>query len=241
MPEITVPGGKTSSHLGGYLAVPKTDGPWPGVVVLHEIIGLNDDIRRQADRLANAGYLAIAPDLYTAGGALRCLRSTIRSAFAGHGPTFDDIDGVRQWLAAREDCTGRVGVMGFCLGGQFALLAATKGFDVAGVNYGPLPKRPVDALVGACPIVASYGSRDLATRGATTKLDVALTTLDVEHDVHEYAGAGHSFASQPESRRLAAFEYVVGMGYKSAATGDMWRRTLAFFDRHLVRDAEPKH
>ena len=69
MPEIEIDG------LDAHLAVPPTgEGPWPGVVVLHEMFGLNDDIRAQADRLAAAGYLALAPDLYTAGGALRCLR-----------------------------------------------------------------------------------------------------------------------------------------------------------------------
>ncbi|MDX6204980.1 MAG: carboxymethylenebutenolidase [Frankiales bacterium] len=234
MAEITVPGGATASHLGGYLAVPRGPGPWPGVVVIHEIIGLNEDIRRQADRLAQAGFVAVAPDLYTAGGALRCLRATIRAVFAGHGPAFDDIEAVRGWLAAREDCTGRVGVLGFCIGGQFALLAATKGFDAAAVNYGPLPKKPVEALVGACPIVASYGSRDLATRNATAKLDDALTMLAVEHDVREYKGAGHSFASQPDSRALSVLETVLGMGYQAEATGDMWRRTLAFFEAHLA-------
>lgn len=234
MSTVRVPNGATTPELSGHLAVPSGDGPWPGVVVIHEIIGLNDDIRRQADRLAAAGYLALAIDLFSAGGALRCLSATIRSAVRGQGPAFDDLEAARGWLASRDDSTGRVGVMGFCIGGQFALLAATKGFDAASVAYGPLPKRPAEALAGAAPIVASYGSRDLACRHAARTLEAALTTLGVDHDVKEYAGAGHSFASRPDSRALNVLETVLGMGYRSEAADDLWQRTIAFFDRHLA-------
>ena len=72
MPATTLPG-----DVKAHLAVPPVGaGPWPGVVVLHESFGLNDDIRQQADRLAAAGYLALAPDLFSAGGAWRCIRAT---------------------------------------------------------------------------------------------------------------------------------------------------------------------
>ena len=85
MPAITLPGG-----VKAHVAVPPVGaGPWPGVVVLHEAFGLNDDIRQQADRLAAAGYLAVAPDLYSAGGAWRCVRATFRAAMAGRGKAFD--------------------------------------------------------------------------------------------------------------------------------------------------------
>ena len=104
----------------------------------------------------------------------------------------------------------------------------------ASVAYGPLPKRPAEALTGASPIVASYGSRDVGCWHAARKLDEALTTLGVEHDVKEYAGAGHSFASRPDSRALSILETVLGMGYRSEAADDLWRRTLAFFDQHLA-------
>src|SRR3954451_7203449 len=111
MPAILLPG-EVKDHLA---TPPVGTGPGPGVVVLHEAFGLNDDIRQQADRLAAAGYLAGAPGLYSAGGAWRCIRATFRAAMAGHGKAFDDIEAARAWLAGRDDCTGRVGVIGFCM------------------------------------------------------------------------------------------------------------------------------
>jgi dienelactone hydrolase len=135
MPDITLPGG-----LKAHLAVPAVgDGPWPGVVVLHESFGLGADIRQQAGRLAAAGYLALAPDLYSAGGYWRCMRATFRSLTAGHGKAFDDIEAARRWLEDRPDCTGRVGVIGFCMGGGFALATAARGFDASAPNYAHLP------------------------------------------------------------------------------------------------------
>src|SRR5215212_2601614 len=181
MPAIMLPG-----EVGAHLASPPVGaGPWPGVVVLHESFGLNDDIRQQADRLAAAGYLAVAPDLFSDGGRLRCLRATFRAAMSGRGKAFDDIETARTWLAGREDCTGRVGVIGFCLGGGFALLTAARGFDASAPNYSPLPMDLDAALTGACPIVASYGARDLELKGAAGKVSAALERAGVEHDVKE--------------------------------------------------------
>jgi len=74
-----------SQPLKGYRAVPVGPGPWPGVVMVHEAFGLDDVMRRQADRLAAAGYLTVAPDLFSAGGARRCLMSTLRAVSSGQG------------------------------------------------------------------------------------------------------------------------------------------------------------
>lgn len=94
--ESTVAGG--SPGLCGYLATPAEAGPFPSVLMIHEIFGLNDMTRRHADRLARAGYLTFALDLFTGGGVRRCLAATIRSMARGSGKAFTDIDVARRWL-----------------------------------------------------------------------------------------------------------------------------------------------
>jgi carboxymethylenebutenolidase len=233
VPETAIPGASSAPELRAHVSVPPVgEGPWPGVVVLHEVFGLDDDIRQHADRLAAAGYLAVAPDLYT-GGRLRCLRATFRALSSGKGAALDDIEATRTWLAGRPDCTGRLGVLGFCMGGGFALLAATRGFDASAPNYGPLPADPEEALRGACPVVASYGARDRMIRGAGDRLEQVLTDLGVEHDVHTYPRAGHSFLNRHDVGPFAVLERVVGLNYDEPSAEDAWARILRFLDRHL--------
>ena len=232
-----------SHPLRGYLARPSGDehgpGPWPGVVVVHEVFGLDEQSRGQTDRLAAAGYLTLAVDLFSAGGARRCLVSTMRALHRGEGRAVTDIDTGREWLSRSPDQAGGIGVIGFCLGGGFALLTATgHDFDAASVNYG-FPPRDLDARVGgACPIVASYGGRDRPLRGAAAALGTALTGAGVVHDVKEYPGAGHSFLnSAPNGPRiLRPLLHVAGIGPDPAAAADAWRRIEAFFRANLSGD-----
>jgi carboxymethylenebutenolidase len=228
VPAVELPGGTK-----GHLAVPPVGaGPWPGVVVVHESLGLTDDIRQQAERLAAAGYLAFAIDLF-AGGRLRCLVPTFRALAAGHGRPFDDIEAARGWLAGREDCTGRIGIIGFCMGGGFALLTAARGFEASAPNYAHLPKDLDGALRGACPVVASYGGKDRTLRGTAAKLEAALERAGVEHDVEEYPDAGHSFLNRHDLGPGGALLRVAGIGYHGPSAEAAWRRILRFFDAHL--------
>jgi len=235
---ISAPGGP----LPGYVAAPTGSGPWPGVVVLHDLAGMSHDLREQADWLAGAGYLAVAPDLFRGKRRPICMIRMMRETWRRQGPTFADIEATGRWLAERPDCTGRVGVVGFCLGGGFALLlAAEHRFDAASVNYGPVSKQVYseEVLTGACPVVGSYGAKDPGNRGAGERLSRILTAVGVDHDVKTYPNAGHSFMNDHDPADLPALFAVqfrlTGNPYHEPSAQDARRRILDFFGRHLAQ------
>ena len=236
MPEMSYPvpvGVAAGGTVAGYLAVPAGAGPWPGVVVIHERFGLNDDIRSKADDLAAHGYLALAPDLFEGKPSIRCVRSAFRQLKDGSGPAFTVLETGRDFLAGRQDCTGKTGVIGFCLGGGFALLCAPRdGFAVAAVNYGDVPEDAEGVLAGSCPIVGSYGGRD---KGIPTtqpeRLQRALAVLEVPHDVKIYPGRGHRFLT--ESAGDGVLAKVTGMSYEPHDAADAWERIYGFFGQFL--------
>jgi carboxymethylenebutenolidase len=209
--------------------LPAGRGPWPGVVVVHDLPGLSADIHGVTRRIAENGFLALAPDLYARGGRARCVVRVMREMLAFQGLSVTDIFAARDHLVQRADCTGMVGVVGFCLGGGFALVTAP-GFDVAAPFYPSIPPKYDTLLQQACPIVASYGRRDPINIGNGERLRAALQRKGIPHDVKVYSGVGHSFANQVPAQAIAR---IVGFGHNAAATEDAFNRVFAFFDLHL--------
>jgi carboxymethylenebutenolidase len=238
MSELTI--ATAHGQMSTYVATPADGAPWPGVVVIHDFTGMSHDLHNQADWLASEGFFAAAPDLFYRGSRLKCLRTIMRDIGARAGPTIDDIEAVRAWLSADDRCTGKIGVIGFCMGGGFALaLAPRAGWSASSVNYGGCPKDAEQALTGACPIVGSYGGKDRSPLGksAAVRLERALTTLGVPHDVKIYPDAGHGFMNEhdpaDQTLLLVALAKLSGTHYHEPSARDARARIIAFFDRHL--------
>ena len=208
--------------------------PFPAVVVIHDILGFSRDLQRHCQRFADAGYVALAPDLFR-GGKPGCVVKILTSMMTNKGFAYDVIDAAREHLAHRSDIdANRIGVAGFCLGGGFALIAAAdQTFAVAAPFYGAVPKQG-SRLEGLCPTIAQFGALDRPFLSHAKRLARHLEELGIDHEVHIYDDVGHSFMNQLEGKLAPLSRHLPIHAFYDPATEAMaWDRLLDFFDRHV--------
>ena len=215
-----------SGPVQAYLARPGgTQPPLPGVLVIHENRGLNAHIKDVARRAALAGYVALAPDgLSYVGGGLED-QEAARDRFASADRdiiTADCIAGVPA-LAARSECTGRVGSVGFCYGGGVALQCAVQEKAVAAAVcfYGRALTDEEVAKVSV-PLMMHYGGLDERVNAGIPAFRSALDVHKIAYSLHMYPNSGHGFHNDTSQAR-----------YDAAAAKLAWDRTLRFFDNYL--------
>lgn len=206
----------------GYLARPAL--PGPGVVVIQEWWGLVPHIERVADRFAEAGFAALAPDLYHGKSAKSPdeagkLMMSLRIEEAAR-----DLAGAIAYLKTQA-VGDKVGTIGFCMGGALSLFAACRNPEVGAcaVFYGVHPKIKPDLDALQAPVLGIFGGHDAVTPPvAVAELDRQLSAAGKPHEFHTYPNAQHAFFNdqRPEV-------------YDARAAADAWAKTLAFFRREL--------
>lgn len=221
---VSFPSGR--AMVRGYLARPAGSGPFPGIVVIHEIFGLNDNIKEIARRFAGEGYAALAVDLFAGRNRALCMARFMTGLISGSVEPFGvgDLKAALSFLAEQPEVdAARIGAIGFCMGGGLAIAWACTDDRLKAIApyYGIAPRKP-DIVARACPVVGSYPDPDFTTAHAR-RLDAALDTYGIAHDIKIYPGARHSFFNDQ------------GSAYNAAAAQDSWQRTLAFFAEHISR------
>ncbi len=214
------------AEVRGYLARPAGDGPFPGIIVIHEWWGLNDNIRAMADRLAGEGYLALAVDLYEGGVATdrEGAMSLMRDATRRPERLEEHLRQAREHLASSG--ATRVGSIGWCFGGGWSLRAAIvlgDKLDAAVVYYGRLITDPVELGPVSAPVLGLFGEADDGIPVDSVRaFESAMRGLGKPVSIHVYPGADHAFANPSGTR------------YDEAAATDAWTKTLTFLEQHLA-------
>lgn len=224
--------------LRGYLASPGAGAPAPGLVLIPDVRGLGEHYRDVARRFAGQGFRTLAVDLYSREGApelpdMPSVQRWIRAL--PDRRVLGDLRSARDWLAARPATGPRLGITGFCLGGQYALMAAcvVPGLSACVSWYGMLRYAETDAVKPespltmasrlTCPYLGLFGAEDaLIPAGDVEELRGILSAHRKTFELVSYPGAGHAFFNdaRPEA-------------YRADAAADGWRRAVVFLRTHL--------
>ncbi len=215
--------------MAGYLARPaRAKGRLPGLIVIHEWWGLNDNVRDEARRLAAEGYVVLAVDLYAGQLATTppAAMKLSQALAADPGPAEARLRGAYEYLR-RVEKAPRIGTLGWCLGGRWSLRTALilpDKIDAAVIYYGTLKADEAELARLQMPILGLFGSKDRVVPAPTvTAFEATMRRLGKNVDIHMYEGADHAFANPS------------GTAYEPAAAEDAWRLTTAFLRKNLVR------
>lgn len=222
---VTVPSPEGNGSIRGYLVKPARGGKAPGVLVVHENRGLNPYIEDVARRLGTDNFIAFAPDgLTSAGGypgndedGAKLFRDIDRNKM------LEDFIASAKWLKARPDCTGKIGVVGFCFGGGVAnMLAVRLGSDLSAAVafYGAQPTA-ADVPKIKAPLLLQYAGLDQRIDAGWPAYEEALKTNHVNYQEYLYDGVNHGFHNDTTPR------------YDEKAAKLAWKRTVDFFNEHL--------
>jgi carboxymethylenebutenolidase len=227
--EETVTFKSGAGTASGVLVTPEGKGPFPGIVVIQEWWGLNDWVKDQARALAKEGYVALAVDLYH--GKVATTQEDAHQLMMGlaRDQGLRDLGGAVTFLKARPDVKKeKIGAIGWCMGGGYALGLAVEEPSLAGVvaYYGMPPTDPAAIAKIKSPILGNYGAEDKGPAPDQVKaFEAALKKEGKSIDVKIYEGAGHAFANPNNPWH----------GYREEAAKDAWARTTAFLAAHLKK------
>jgi carboxymethylenebutenolidase len=221
--DVTIQG---DAEIKGYMARPKAEGTYPGVVVIHENRGLTDHIRDVARRLAKAGYIAVAPDLASRAGGTDKVGTQIQAFFANAKPEelVSDLNAAVTFVGQQAGVkAGKYGVVGFCFGGGYTLrLAAANPSIAAAVSYyGPAPDPVSQMSATNAAILGQYGGNDQRVNGTIPAMEKVLQDSGKTFEKRVYDGANHAFNND------------TGQNYNETAAVAAWKETLAWFDKYL--------
>jgi len=219
---VTYPG---DEEMKAYVARPKADGRYPGVIVIHENRGLNPHIEDVTRRVALAGYVAIAPDALSGQGGTPADGDKAREMFQKIDATRNLNNFVKavDYARSRKECTGKVGAVGFCWGGRMAnqLAVSVPSLNAAVAYYGSQPATESVPQIKA-PVQLHYASLDERINAGIPAYEEALKQTGKAYELFMYEGAQHAFNNDTAPTR-----------YNEAAAKLAWERTLAFFKKHL--------
>jgi carboxymethylenebutenolidase len=222
---VDVESPKGSGKIRGYLCKPASaKGKLPGVLVVHENRGLNPHIEDIARRLALEGFVTLAPDALTTLGGYPGDEDKARELFGklDQAKIREDFIAAEAFLKKRPECTGKVGVVGFCYGGGIANMLATKVPDLGAAVpfYGSQPKAEDVAGIKA-PLLLQYAENDDRINAGIPAYEEALKANKVKYQLYKYPGTQHGFNNDTTPR------------YDKAAATLAWQRTVEFFKKNL--------